>query len=191
MAGLLARLNASPEALILGVGSGGGAANVAKIAALLGVRTAFAGAVGSETNADTGGPVPDPYARLFEGDLARAGAGLFLSRRRIPTGVFVTLRAPSGESRIIAAPAAALEFSPEDIPEEALMTARAVVLDGYMLPRDPLIRRVLSLADRCGTVVALDAGSPDLAAARAKEILRYCRDYPLILFMYRHIFSLS
>jgi sugar/nucleoside kinase (ribokinase family) len=177
MAGILARLNASPGARILGTGSGGGAANVAKIAALLGVRTAFAGSVGS----DAGGP--DPYARLFEGELERAGVRLFLSPCRVPTGVFVTLTAPSGESRIVAAPAAALEFSPEDIPEEALKTARVVVLDGYMLTRDRLVQRVLSLADRWGTAVALDLGSADLAAARAEKILRWLRDYPLILFM--------
>ena len=192
-----ARMNASPEECICGlksgglkseglkseglksveIGSGGGAANVAKIAALLGVRAAFAGSVGS----DAGGL--DSHARLFEGELARAGVRLFLSRRRVPTGVFVTLTAPSGESRIIASPAAALEFSPEDIPEEAVRTARVVVLDGYMLTRDRLVRRVLSLAERWGTAVALDLGSADLAAARAEEVLRACREYPLLLFM--------
>jgi sugar/nucleoside kinase (ribokinase family) len=175
LAGTLARLS---PADLLGTCAGGGAANVAKIAALLGVRTAFAGSVGSADGA------ADPYGRLFAGELSRAGVRLFLRRcRRLPTGALLTLTAPSGESRIIAAPAAALEFSPADIPEEALMAARAVVLDGYMLARDALVTRVLALAGRRGTAVALDVGSADLAAARAPEILRYCREYPLLLFM--------
>jgi sugar/nucleoside kinase (ribokinase family) len=152
--------------------SGGGAANVAKIAALLGVSAGFVGAVG-----------PDPYAARFEGDLTEAGVIPFLIREKIPTGLCLTLRRKRGGPVIAACPSAALRLSGPDVPEDLISAAAAVVLDGYILGRDALVHRVLDLADKHGTAVALDVGSAFQAGSRAAEIAGYCRDYPLILFM--------
>jgi sugar/nucleoside kinase (ribokinase family) len=162
-------LAALPEPVAV---SGGGAANVAKIAALLGVSAGFVGAVGA-----------DPYAARFEGDLAGAGVTPFLIREKIPTGLCLTLLRKRGGAVIAACPSAALQLAGPDVPEDLISAATVVVLDGYVLGRDTLVHRVLELADKYGTAVALDVGSAFQAGSRAAEIARYCRDYPLILFM--------
>jgi sugar/nucleoside kinase (ribokinase family) len=159
--------------------SGGGAANVAKIAGMLGVKTAFIGAIGSTPK----GGGTDQFGRVFEKDLAGAGVNVRLVRRPSPTGTCLILRMPDGSTRIAASPSAALELSEEDIDEDIIRRARVVVLDGYMLDRKKLINRILELADNYGTAVALDVSSVDLAGERALEIVTYARAYPLILFM--------
>jgi fructokinase len=164
--------------------SGGGAANVAKIAALLGIPSAFAGSVGRGT-AGTG--EADAFARLFERDLVNAGVETLLIPSAQKTGRCLVLTTPEGV-KIAAAPGAAADFGPGDIPEELFRQAGAVVLDGYMLDRKDLVRRVFELAGNKETgagnpVLALDAGSPSMIRAGAECIASYMGEHPLILFM--------
>ncbi|GHV69711.1 adenosine kinase [Spirochaetia bacterium] len=157
--------------------AGGGASNVAKIASFLGVSSGFAGMVGSHRGE------PDRFAKLFENELKEAGVELLLSRSPKPTGIFLMLRSAEGETRIVVSPSAALDLSGDDIVEESLQKARVVVLDGYMLGREGLIKRILELAVKHGTEIALDIGSIEMAKICAKDILCLCQEYPLILFM--------
>jgi sugar/nucleoside kinase (ribokinase family) len=152
--------------------SGGGAANTAKIAALLGVKTGFTGALGT-----------DSFGELFRREIAGAGVAPLLVPGKGKTGLCVIAGCPGGETRIAAAPGAALELSPEHISEGAVKNAGALVLDGYLLDRRPLIRRVLELSGRFGVPVALDAASVFHVREKAEEILQYSRNYPLMLFM--------
>jgi fructokinase len=154
------------------VSSGGGAANAAKIAALLGIKTAFTGAVGS-----------DGAGELFRREIAGAGVTPLLVPAPGKTGLCIILTAPGGETRIAAAPGAAEALSPDHISEAAVQNAGAVALDGYLLDRRPLVRRVLALADRFGVPVALDAASVFQVREKTEEILQYSRNYPLIIFM--------
>jgi sugar/nucleoside kinase (ribokinase family) len=156
----------------ISAGSGGGAANAAKIAGFLGVDTGLIGAVGA-----------DSLHKQFKEDLAAAGVQTCLFRRRLPTGICLMLELPDGEIRVAAAPSAALELNAEDIDEAAVRKAKVVVLDGFMMDRQELVRRILDLANKNGTAVALDVSSARLAETRALEIATYSRVYPLILFM--------
>jgi sugar/nucleoside kinase (ribokinase family) len=158
--------------------SGGGAANVAKMAGFLGLEAGFIGAIGS-------GPEDgaDRFGRIFAGDLEAAGVELFLSRKPTPTGICLVLRKHAGEAIIAAAPSASLELSPEDLDEDLIRSARVVVIDGFMLSRKNLVIPILNLANKYGTVAALDVGSAGLAREQAWEIATYSRLYPLILFM--------
>jgi sugar/nucleoside kinase (ribokinase family) len=158
--------------------SGGGAANVAKIASLLGFKTGFIGAIGSGPEDGT-----DRFGGVFTGDLAAAGVELFLARKEAPTGVCLILRAGAGKTIVAAAPSASLELSPEDLDEDLIKNARVVMIDGFMLDRKNLVVRALDLANKYGTVAALDVGSTGLAKEQAWEIATYSRLYPLILFM--------
>jgi sugar/nucleoside kinase (ribokinase family) len=159
------------------ISSGGGAANAAKIAAFLGITTAFIGSVGGA------GGEADPAGRLFKRDLEEAGAVPRLILTGQPTGICLYLRA-GPDLRIAASPSAALALSPEDIPEGAIRNARVIVPDGYLLGRrDDLVRRIMDTARRFRKTVALDAGSAALAESRAAELAAYCRDSRLILFM--------
>jgi sugar/nucleoside kinase (ribokinase family) len=151
--------------------SGGGAANVAKIAALLGTRVCFTGALGT-----------DESGRFFEKELGEAGVRLGLFPRKKPTGCCLILRL--GDTvRIAAAPGASLELAVENIDEKDIRGAAVVVIDGYLMGRQDLIRYILDTANHCGTTVALDLSSVPIARERAHEILTYSRLYPLILFM--------
>jgi sugar/nucleoside kinase (ribokinase family) len=151
--------------------SGGGAANVAKIAAMLGINTAFTGSVGQ-----------DSLAAVFENDLRGTGAATLLKKGSEQTGLCLILN-NSSETRIAASPSAALEFSADDVREDLIAAADAVVMDGYMLDRRALVQRVLHLANKHGIPVALDAASVFHIRERTEEILHYCRNYPLIVFM--------
>ena len=151
--------------------SGGAAANVAKIAAMLNAKTAFIGSVGS-----------DDLAAVFEKDLDTAGVLPFLVSGRGETGLCFAF-ACGGETRIAASPGAALELADIDIPEDLIVGAEAVVLDGYILDRRPLVQRILQLANRHGIPIALDVGSVFQIREKTEDILQYSRNYPLIVFM--------
>jgi sugar/nucleoside kinase (ribokinase family) len=152
--------------------SGGGAANAAKIAALLGMEAAFIGALGS-----------DEWGRFFEGELRQAGVRPLLFSRQTPTGCCLTLKLDRDAVRVAAAPSASLELTREDVGEEEIRNAAVVVIDGFLMGRQKLVRHILESANRSGTAVALDLGSTGIARERAHEVLTYSRLYPMILFM--------
>jgi sugar/nucleoside kinase (ribokinase family) len=152
--------------------AGGGAGTVARIAAGLGVAAVFVGAVGED----------DP-GRFYEAELSRAGARVRLFRGALPTGICAVFRLPGGAVRIVSSPAGALELPADFIDDELIRNTRAVVLEGFILRREDLVRNVLERANRHGTVVVLDLGSAEIAAERAPEIIRHSREYPLILLM--------
>ncbi|MDR1373662.1 MAG: PfkB family carbohydrate kinase [Treponema sp.] len=149
------------------ISSGGGAANAAKIAALLGIRAAFTGSVGALRGR------ADPFGRRFIRDLKEAGVVPCVKLTDKPTGICLYLKTgPESGVRIVASPSAALDLSPGDIPEEAVRDARVLVPDGYLLDRDDLIRHIMDMARRLGKTVALDAGSAILVRSRAAETVK-------------------
>ena len=160
--------NLSPVKMV----SGGGAANVAKIAGFLGVKVSFTGAIGN-----------DEFGRFFKKNLAAAGVKLRLSKKLSPTGICLMLRNEAGETSIAASPSAALELSESDISGEELRKARVVLIDGFMLDKSALALNVLRLAGRNGTVAAIDLSSPGIAREYAQEIASLAKQHPLILFM--------
>lgn len=162
-------LRSFPEAFS---SAGGGAGNVAKIAAGLGLAVTFVGAVGD-----------DSLGRLYETELGRAGARVRLFRAAAPTGIFLMFQLPGGETRIVSSPAAALELPTAFIDDDLIRATRALVLDGFILQREDLTRHIFDKANQYGTVVVLDLGSAGIAEARAGEIIGHSREYPLILLM--------
>ena len=157
--------------------SGGGAANAAKIAALLGIHAAFAGCAGN-----------DEIGAFFENELRGAGVVPLLKKANSPGGTCLVLRngdVNGEEIRIAASPAAALEFSADDIREEMFDSAEiaVIVIDGYILDRRPLVSRILRLARERKIPVALDAASTFIVRKNAAGIAQWLAGYPLILFM--------
>jgi sugar/nucleoside kinase (ribokinase family) len=175
-AAIIAALPPAPSPLYC---AGGGAANTAKIAARLGRRgmqTAFAGAIG-------GAAAPDHFGRLFEEELAQAGVELYLARKKSSTGVFISLTLPGGERRIAAAPGAASELEPHNVPEDIFQNTRILMLEGFLFNRKPLIEQCLKYAKQYGLSIALDPGTAEIAGIYAKEISRWMKHFPVILFM--------
>jgi sugar/nucleoside kinase (ribokinase family) len=155
--------------------SGGGAANVAKIGAMLDTESAFAGCVGVPSAGDN-------LAAVFRKDLETAGVVPILSYGKEKTGLCFAFSC-DGATRIAASPGAALEFSEADVSEELVSRAEAIVLDGYMLDRRPLVQHIMQLASRHGIPVALDVASVFQIKEKTEAILQYSRIYPLIVFM--------
>ena len=152
--------------------SGGGATNVAKIAAMLGIKTAFAGCVGTQ----------DGNAGFFKIGLDDAGVVSFLKKGKERNGLCFFFYC-GGRTRIAASPGAALEFTEADVSEDLIAAAGAIVLDGYMLDRRPLVQHIMQLAGSRGIPVALDAASVFQVREKTEAILHYSRNYPLIIFM--------
>ena len=156
--------------------SGGGAANAAKIAALLETKVCFRGFTGS-----------DEYASLFEKELTEAGVELHLTKRESPTGVCLYLKAKSitgTEKRIVSAPGASLELTDSDISDDDLKRARLILVDGFILGReDGFVQNILERISQLGITAALDISSEHIARKYAENILGFIKKYPLILFM--------
>jgi len=155
--------------------SGGSAANVAKIAAMLDTESAFAGCIGAPTE---GGNL----AATFKNDLESAGVVPLLSTGKEKTGLCFAFNC-GDSTRIAASPGASLEFSEADVPAELISQAEAIVLDGYMLDRRPLVQHIMQLASKHGIPIALDAASVFQIKEKTEAILQYSRNYPLIVFM--------
>jgi len=157
--------------------SGGGSANVAKIAAMLGMKTAFTGCTGN-----------DELAVIFEEELAGAGVNVALVKSNEKTGLCFACNTGSEQIsqeniRFAASPGAALELNESHISEELICSAEVIALDGYILDRRPLVQHILRLASKRGIPVALDAASVMQARSKAEEILTYSRSFPLFIFM--------
>ncbi|MDR1867068.1 MAG: PfkB family carbohydrate kinase [Treponema sp.] len=156
--------------------SGGGAANVAKIAAHVGIRTAFVGTVGS----DKAGSL-DTFGTQFSTELRAAGVTPFLQTVSEPTGICVLLKTKTGKSRIVACPSAALKL--ESVPEELVNGINLLVLEGFILDHVHILQPILTIAEKQGIPIALDGGSPLIVQQYARQLINYCRTYPFLLFM--------
>ena len=156
--------------------SGGGAANTAKAAVRLGIKSAFAGALGSmENQCDSLGF--DPLGVFFIQEMETAGVVLYLTKKKAPSGLFICITAANNKY-ILAAPSAALEFDAPDI--EDLMFAgpnnisdnfsRVLYLDGFILDRKELVQHFIKMAGKFNLTLALDLGTETIALQQAQLI---------------------
>jgi sugar/nucleoside kinase (ribokinase family) len=124
----------------------------------------------------------DTLTAVFEKNLRTAGVVPYLVPGKEKTGICFAFNC-NGKTRLAASPGAALEFTEADVREDLIARAEAVVLDGYMLDRRPLVQHILQLASERGIPVALDAASVFNIREKTEAILQYSRNYPLIVFM--------
>ena len=169
------------------IGSGGAAANVAKIAAMLGAGAVFTGCVGAKDISPDNSPEDSPdgelnFAQVFENHLRTAGVNPILSRSNEKTGLYFSF-SQGKNIRIAASPGASLELDESRIPEDLITGAQALVLDGYMLDRRSFVQYILQIASHRGIPIAIDAASVFQIREKTEDILQYSRNYPLIIFM--------
>jgi len=151
--------------------SGGGSANVAKIAAMLGMDAMFCGCSGQ-----------DDLAAIFEDEIKDSGVSSMLLKSNEKTGLCFACNV-DGETRFAASPRAALELNETHISEDLIAGAEVIVLDGFILDRRPLVQHILMKASHRGIPVALDVASIMQVKSKAEEILTYSRQFPLFVFM--------
>ncbi len=164
-----------PEATFV---SGGGAANVAKVASMLGTRTSFQGSLGSTREGQL-----DQFGTLFAEELRSSGVELHLAGSPKQTGACLVLRMPGDLFAIAASPSAALDFGPDDLDLAAIGKAKLVVLDGFLLPRKELVKPIFDRCEAVGIPLAVDLGSVGLAAAEGPQLLEAARRRETLLFM--------
>jgi sugar/nucleoside kinase (ribokinase family) len=146
--------------------SGGSASNSVKAAAALGIDTAFIGCTGTDDRER------DRWARLFTEDLASFGVRCELESRNEATGRCLVIHMPGNLKSIACAPGAAPELSTEQITEKILSQAKMVLLDGQTLWNEEVAAHVISLCEKLGIQLALDAGSADVVRSNAQLMLR-------------------
>ncbi len=147
--------------------AGGGAANVARIAAYLGSKSIMVGMVGE-----------DERGRSYSADLASAGVECLLSRSAARTGVFCALIRSDGGRTLLVAPSAALDLGFGAAPTSAFKPDRTLFLECFLLRDKSFFMDCLKGARDAGMRIALDLSSRDLAAAERDFILEilpcYC-----------------
>jgi sugar/nucleoside kinase (ribokinase family) len=151
--------------------SGGGAANVAKVAAMLGVSAGYAGSAGG-----------DWLSGIFTQELESAGANVSLYNAKGKTGICFICKSQGG-TYIAACPRAAVELPESFIDGDLIGGVKVVVLDGFMLNRGSFVWNVFEKAGSLGIPIALDAASTFIVKDAAWEILHYSRNYPMFIFM--------
>lgn len=142
--------------------AGGSAANVAAVAAALGLPAALAGAVG-------GDPVGEWVVRALQASAVDTSA---LQRRpEAPTTLIAVLVTPDGERTMIAGRGASRFATPEAPARALARQAACFYLSGYaLLEESPLLATAMALleeAGQAGRFCALDPGP--LAARWARE----------------------
>lgn len=127
--------------------AGGGAANTARAACLLGLDATFVGCVGRDLRGD-----------FYRESLASVGVEARLSVCDKPTGLFCAMMHPDGRKTIVVAPGAA-PFVTERLPELGGDSGGILYFDGFVIGDGELLARESHRARERGMIVAVDLGS--------------------------------
>jgi sugar/nucleoside kinase (ribokinase family) len=137
--------------------SGGSAANTAACLASLGTSCRFVGKVASDT-----------LGEVFAHDLRAAGVRFDgPPAERGSTGRSLVLVTPDGERTMCTDLGVGAALSPADVPADAVRSARALYVEGYLYGKQPTgaaVDEAVSVARRAGTLVAFSASDPGWAA---------------------------
>lgn len=146
--------------------AGGGAANTARAASLLGLETSFAGTIGD-----------DPAGERYRADLEGAGVRTELATVPGSTGLFCALIAPHGGRTLLVAPGAAPEISRIGV-ELQRRSGALLYMDGFLLFNTEFFESEARKARKAGMLVAIDLGSLGLVMTLRDFLLdaipRYC-----------------
>lgn len=146
--------------------SGGGAANTARVASILGSRASFVGSVGD-----------DSWGKAYRKDLGEAGVELILASSPAPTGFFISLVRPDGGRTVLVAPGAALDLSLEGPPPGIFRKDGILYLEGFLLHDRSFFVSCIEAARASGMQIAVDLGSFSLVEAQRDFILEILTDY--------------
>ncbi len=151
--------------------AGGGAANAARVAALLGLEACYYGAVGE-----------DEHGRLYREELESAGVRARLVTSPHPTGLYCALVRPDGGRSLLVAPSAALDLVLSPPPPDLFGEGKLLYLEGFLLRDRAFFVSCLDLARDAGMPIALDLGSLALVRREREFLLASLEDYVDYLF---------
>ena len=145
---------------------GGSAANTCIALAHLGGASAFGGVVGA-----------DEWGRFFSSELKRAGVvDHLIAHPAEATGRVLACVQPDGERSFATCLGAAIHLKAEDLQPAWFSGARFVYLEGYVIPNQGLVHRVVELARAAGAQVALDTASPNVVEEHRAAFLALLED---------------
>jgi sugar/nucleoside kinase (ribokinase family) len=153
------------------VSAGGGAANAARAASILGARAAFAGRIGE-----------DLLGEAFAEELAASEVEPLLSRSGAPTGVYCALIRPDGGRTLLVAPGAALDLALEPPNPGIFRPGATLFLECFLLRDRAFFMDCVRGAREAGMEIAVDLSSRELASDDRDFILGFLPDYCDVLF---------
>lgn len=161
MAALVARLPSPPV-----LAPGGSAANVIRVAAQLGLRTAFLGKLGA-----------DDTAAAYRGHAETVGVDItrFLAHPTAPTARSLILITPDAARTMRTDLGAAATLTPTEVNAGALAGARHLHLEGFVLFNPALADATLAAARDSGATVSLDIASFEVVGAARAWLLAQIR----------------
>ena len=145
--------------------AGGGAANTARAASLLGIGCSFVGTVGD-----------DALGREYRRELEKSGIRGLLTVSARPTGVFCALIHPDGGRTILVAPGAAPLVGEERLDFDR-RRGDILYIDGFSLAGNRLLEEEGAKARAAGMLVAIDLGSKLLVQTHREALLEDIREY--------------
>ncbi len=153
------------------VSAGGGAANVARAASMLGSRSAYAGAVGEDELGDRF--VEEIEASEVESLVSRSGA---------PTGAYCALIRPDGGRTLLVSPGAALDLALEPPSPRIFRPGATLFIECFLLRERSFFMDALRGAREAGMEIAVDLSSRELASSERDFILGFLPSYCDLLF---------
>jgi len=139
--------------------AGGGAANTARVASLLGMKSTFVGTVGR-----------DRLGAHYRDDLEAEGVELVLSLTEASTGVFCALLDGHGGRTLLVAPGGAGEVVGLG-PDFPRRPGAIFYMDGFLAANDAFFEAEATKARDAGMLVAIDLGSLSLVRQRRESLL--------------------
>lgn len=156
---------------------GGGAANTVAAASLLGMKCAFMGKTGQDTNGE-----------LFAEELRKYNVVDLLFKGSLPTGS--TMAFPSGTQgavgTFIVSIGAAGTFSGNEVSRELFKGYGYLHMEGFLLNSADVAETVLDMARDEGMTISFDLGSKGLVARYRERVERIVEQYADIVFANEH-----
>ncbi|MBN2324101.1 MAG: adenosine kinase [Spirochaetes bacterium] len=140
--------------------AGGSCPNTMAALAMLGIKSALAGAIGN-----------DELGALYEEKITDRGVRSFLTHTKSPTGTSIILITPDKERTMNTHLSACRDFRTEDLPVDILKSSSIFYFTGYMWDTEnqkEATRRAIEIAKQSGARVVFDVADP-MAVERYKE----------------------
>lgn len=154
---LVARLPSKPA-----MAPGGSAANTARFAARLGLRTTFLGKLGN-----------DEIATAYRGHFAAMGIeGNHFKRAELPNARCLSLITPDSQRTLRTCLAAAMTLDPAEISRADFAGCRHAHMEGYLLFNPALADSVVTAARAAGATLSIDLASFEVARAARDWMFR-------------------
>jgi len=101
----------------------------------------------------------DSYGEIFEKDLEKNGVTPNLVTSDTPTGRVLSIITPDAQRSMFTYLGAASELDPAEISQEQFNGAAIVLIEGYLVFNQELMKKTLRSAKEAGAVVAMDLAS--------------------------------